>query len=98
MKTYFSAKPDKILYMQLPDKNIADCWLRKNITTVETEEGGLQWVADEVYLQTSCSLQEAEEQFDDLFFANIGPKPTEAERLDAIEAAIMDIMEVFCNG
>ncbi len=107
MQAEFSAQPDKILYMPLPNGQ-ADVWLRTNIAqaTSETSEDetatGEKWTADEVYFRTTLSMAEIEDDFDNLFetysVTISAATVTTEERLDAIEAAILELAEVVVNG
>lgn len=104
MKTQFSQKPDKIQYMPLPDGG-ADVWLRKNIKKQMGSMDGVQYTyyeADEVYFRTNDSKAQIETNFDEFFNGNL-PKPpapvvTDAERIAALEAAMLDLAEVIANG
>ncbi|MCD7784563.1 MAG: hypothetical protein LUH18_03130 [Oscillospiraceae bacterium] len=90
--------------MPLPDSELADVWLRKNIAEVKGEqdgESGTQYEADEVYFRTSLSEEDVAESFDELF-ENGGTtidedtgeesvsNPTLAERVEALEEAFIE--------
>lgn len=104
MKTQFSQKPDKMLYMQLSDGS-ADVWLRKNIKKQTGEQEGepfTYYVADEVYFRTRDAKEQIEANFEEYFAGNL-PKPpvpsvSDSERISALEAAILDLAEVISNG
>lgn len=77
--TYYSAQPDSITYMLLPDGK-ADVWLRKNIVeTTETmdDETYSVYKADEVYFRTGLTEDEVSAQFEELF--ENGNEETESE-------------------
>lgn len=105
MKTVYNMKPDTIQYMPLPDGQ-ADVWLRKNIEETRDEEKNTVWEADEVYFRTSLDKESIAAAFEAMFLNGGETKineettnqPTVEERLDAIEAAIMEIAEVMANG
>lgn len=104
MKTQFSQKPEKIRYMPLPDGG-ADVWLRKNIKKQTGEQEGTEYTyfeADEVYFRTNDAKAEIEANFEEYFAGNL-PKPPapvvpDAERIAALEAAMLDLAEVVANG
>lgn len=105
MKAFYNQEPGAISYMQLPDGR-ADVWLRKNIIETTDEEGNAIWQADEVYFRTDQDQESIMEAFETLF-ANGGEtktseapasQPTIEDRLDAVEAAIMELAEVMIDG
>lgn len=59
-KTYSQDRPERLVYMSLPDGQ-ADVWLHVNI--VQNEEG---WEADENYFRCNWSREYVEEHFDEL--------------------------------
>ncbi len=102
--TQYTEKPEAMQYMPLPDSELADVWLRKNIAEVEDEQDGearTHYEADEVYFRTSLSEENVAENFDELF-ENGGTtvdedtgeesvsNPTLAERVEALEEAFME--------
>lgn len=105
MKAIYNQKPDTISYMKLPNGR-ADVWLRKNIAEITDEEGNAAWEADEVYFRTNLDKESIMAAFDELFpnGGEIGGHnepvciPTVEDRLDAIEAAILELAEVMANG
>ena len=102
MTVEFNAQPDEIMYMSRPD-GTADVWLRKDITECETEnedgEAVTYWTAEEVQLNTAMSADEVAENFDDLYTAaeeeSYTAEVSDSERLDAIEAALLEITELI---
>lgn len=99
MIAYYESKPDELLYMPLPDGR-ADVWLRKNIAQAE-QDGQTVWTAEEVYFRTVLTKERVEVDFDMLFEMGEPPKPahvSDTERLDALEAAILELAEVIANG
>ncbi len=104
MKVQYSQKPEKIRYMQLPEGG-ADVWLRKNIKKHTGEREGTEYTyyeADEVYFRTNVTKSEIEADFEEYFAGNL-PKPPapavpDAERISALESAILDLAEVIANG
>lgn len=97
MKTFYSDKPESILYMKQAD-GTADVWLRKHIEPFEVEEGEIVstgWQADEKYIQTTYSYDEVVVNFNALFEQDgpIQPRPvSDSERLDALEQAMLELM------
>ena len=104
----YSQMPEAILYMALPDGR-ADVWLRQNIEQITDENDDTQWTADEVYFRTTLTEEEVTKGFDALF-ENGGPtideetgeesadEPTVAERVDALEAAVLELAELILEG
>ena len=93
MKVYYSERPDEMRYCKLKSGN-ADVWIRKNIKEVETEEG-VQWEADEVYLNTQETLEEVTTRKDQIFDEASAEIATVSERLEAIEEAITVLAEAI---
>lgn len=105
MKATYNQKPDTISYMKLPNGK-ADVWLRKNIAETTDEDGNTTWEADEVYFRTNLDQGSILAEFDELFLNGgetgsdeepVG-KPTVEDRLDAIEAAILELAEVMMEN
>lgn len=84
-KTYFSAEPEKILYLPQSD-GTAEVYLRKNI--LQTEEG---WEADEVRLCTRLTEQEILTQFDSYFVEQI--ETTIEDLVEAIDILTEIVLE-----
>ena len=88
-KTTFGSQPEPIQYMPLPGTDMADVWLRKNITAPEEGVEDACWTADEVYFRTVLSKAEIQEHFDTLFERDgllTDPEPTPEERMAELEA------------
>lgn len=104
MKTQFTSRPAAIQYMPLP-KGGADVWLRKDIAEKKGTENDTEYTyfeAEEAYFRTNAPKAEIEANFEDYFAGNL-PKPpapviSDSERIEALEAAIMEIAEVMANG
>jgi len=88
--------PSRSEICRLPNR-LADVWLRKNIVEVSEDGEAPHWEADEVYFRTSLSDDMILDNFDELYDNHaVEVRPvTQAERLDAIEALLIDLMEVF---
>lgn len=79
-KAYYTTEPERISY--LPQVNgKAEVYLRKNIESVETENG-VVWTADEVQVYTMLSREEVLAQFDSYF-------------VEEIETTIDDLVEAI---
>lgn len=96
MKVYYNMEPQKITYEMLPT-GTAHVMLRKDIKQEkmtyqngETNEEKQVWTADEVELFTTATLEEVTAQFDSLILD--GKKPTNEERLSALEDAVSALM------
>lgn len=91
----YNQEPGAITYMALP-KGGADVWLRKNIHEVEEEgeRGEVMrfWECNEVYLHTELTEAEVTDNFEDLYLEYSHPKPTLAERVDALEEVVLEIL------
>lgn len=81
LKVYFTAEPDRILYMPQND-GTAEVWLRRNIRQEETEEG-LVWVADEVSFKTRLAREEVIAQADSYFIEE--PETTIEDLVEALD-------------
>ena len=95
-KTTFGSQPEPIQYMPLPGTDMADVWLRKNITAPEEGVEDACWTADEVYFRTVLSKTEIETNFDTLFERDglmTDPAPTPEERIAVLEEALDMILE-----
>lgn len=101
MKAHFTEQPGSIMYMPLP-KGGADVWLRKNIAEEHDDEGNTFYTADEVYFRTNEPKETIEADFEEYFSGNLphppAPKISDAERIAALEAAVLDLAEVMANG
>ena len=82
--------------------------LKADVLAAVKAAAGAGWECEEVYFRTTLSEEEVVEGFGALF-ANGGPavdeegtesvsEPTLSERIDAIEAAILELAEVVANG
>lgn len=98
-KAYYTEKPNKITYMPLPN-GFADVWLRENIRTASDSEGNDGWECDEVYLRTVLSEKEVAQKFDELFEkgSHVPVAVGLEERVDALESAVTELVEVLING
>lgn len=100
MKVFYTDEPDRLKVCPLPDRT-TDAWLRKNIHQEETQGGEAAetvWAADEVYINTRMDAAAIDENFDAIFESESADPPAEyttAERLDAIEAVIIDLLGVI---
>ena len=95
----YNQKPEAITYMPLPN-GMADVWLHKKIKEVEVEvvdqtEPMKVWQTNEVYFRTEAALSEIEANFDKFWNLYGYPAPTTEERIDALENALMEILEVL---
>lgn len=93
----YNQQPDNLTYMALPNGE-ADVWMRKDVHEVEQEYDGEKlkaWECKEVYFHTTLSKAEVEADFEKLWNVNAYPAPTTEERIDALENALMEIMEVL---
>lgn len=104
----FNTQPEAILYMPLPHGK-ADVWLRKDIEQGQDEVGSAVWIAREVYFRTELSKDEIEANFDAIFDngspvvdQDTGKETADgvtiADRLEALEAAVLELAEVVTNG
>lgn len=87
-KTQYGCQPEPIQYMPLPGTDMADVWLRKNITAPEEDVEDACWTADEAYFRTALSKAEIQEHFDTLFERDgllTDPAPTPEERITVLE-------------
>lgn len=98
MKVYYDTKPEAVLYQLLPEGN-ANVYLRKNIEQAERsafnenkEEKMTVWTADEKQLSTTLTKEEVEANFESLYLAADIPAPTLEERVDALEQALMEVV------
>lgn len=85
MKTFYSDKPESILYMKQAN-GIADVWLRKHIEPYEVEEGEIVstgWQADEKYIQTTASYDEVVVNFD--YFYNQDEREKDKEKMEQLK-------------
>lgn len=105
-KIKYMALPDKA--------GTADVWLRKNIkqitvTPMEPGPGGepaaeeQYWQADEVYFRAELTEAEVKERFEELFRdppvpPEPLPEPTELERIEGLEAGLLELAEVIYGG
>lgn len=97
----YNQKPEAITYMPLPN-GMADVWLHKKIKEVEVVHGAVEqvepmkaWQAQEVYFRTDNAYSEIESNFDKYWNMYGYPAPTTEERIDALENALMEILEVL---
>lgn len=86
-KAYFTAEPDRIIYLPQSDGS-AEVRLRRNITSEETEEGQV-WTADEVFFRTRLPQEEVEAQFDSYFIEE--PETTMDDLVEALNI-LTDLM------
>lgn len=99
-KVFYTSEPEQIKYCQLPDGS-ADVWLRKNIhlEAVHGREGDeLAWTADEVAVNTRLEFMDVVANFDEIYEEGAAEPPVEysvAERLDAIEDVLVELLEVL---
>lgn len=100
VKVFYTSEPESVKYCQLPDGS-ADVWLRKNIHQ-EPAQGGdgeeLTWAADEVAVNTRMEFVDVLENFDEIYEEGAADPPAEytaAERLDALEAVVIELLEVL---
>lgn len=95
LKAKYNQQPTAITYMGLPSRE-ADVWLRKNIHEVEepTEEGHIQtfWECNEVYFRTELTEAEVTDNFDDLYLKFSHLEPTLAERVNALEEVVLELL------
>ena len=84
-KTYFSTKPEKILYLPQSD-GTAEVYLRKNIE--QTEDG---WEADEAQICTRLTEQEVLAQFESYFVEQI--ETTIGDLVEAIDILTGIVLE-----
>lgn len=104
MKTMYAVQPEAIEYRSLGN-GLNDIWLRKNIKHIEAdlddETSCEHYEADEEYIRSDYAYEYVAENFDDVYnearVAAMGDVSL-GERIDAIEAAIVDIMEVLYSG
>lgn len=97
LNVIYNEQPTAVTYMTLPNGQ-ADVWLRKDIKETEQvyENDTLKvWEAKEVYFRDTISLEVVESNFDKLWYKYGYPAPTDQERIDALENALMEIMEVL---
>lgn len=97
LKAVYNQKPNPVTYMALPTGG-ADVWLRKNIKEVEhtyEETKATVWECKEVYFRTDKAYAEIESNFDKYWNMYGYPAPTTEERIDALENALMEILEVL---
>ena len=97
LNVIYNEQPTAVTYMILPNGQ-ADVWLRKDIKETEQvyeNETLKMWEAKEVYFRDTISLEEVESSFDKLWYKHGYPAPTDQERIDALENALMEIMEVL---
>jgi len=83
-------------YFLLPNGSV-DVFLRKNETTQADEEGGIQYVAEEVYFRVDATVtkEDIEQNFEHWW--GVGSKkavaePTGEERLQALEQAMLELI------
>lgn len=107
----YNQKPAAINYMALPDRPEADVWLRKDIKQITQEETGPDgqtvkakyWQASEVYFRAEITAAEVSQRFDELFEAPPVPPPsfdppTDLERIEALEAGMLELAGVIYGG
>lgn len=107
----YNTKPAAINYMALPDRAEADVWLRKDIKQITQEEPGPDgqavqaqyWQASEVYFRAEITAAEVSQRFDELFKAPPVPPPaydppTDKERIEALEAGMLELAGVIYGG
>ena len=80
-KAYFTAEPDRILYMPQADGS-AEVWLRRNINQEEAKEGTV-WTADEVFFKTRLTEEEVIAQADKYFIEE--PETTIDDLVEALD-------------
>ena len=110
-KAIFTTKPAAIQYMALPDRPEADVWLRKNVEQFTQDEPGpdgqtaqgTYWRADEVYFRAEITAADVSQRFDELFETPPVPPPvydppTELERIEALEAGMLELAGVMYGG
>ena len=99
-KVFYTNEPESVKYCQLPDGS-ADVWLRKNIhlEAVHGREGDeLAWTANEVAVNTRLEFMDVVANSDEIYEEGAADPPTEytaAERLDALEAVVIELLEVL---
>ena len=97
MKSYSTAKQDRISYYPLPDE-MADVYLRKELAPEQDNEGNTVFVYDEVHFAVSQDITKTqiEDNFDLLFEdaeALNHKEPSLEERLEALE--IMELERIL---
>jgi len=87
------------IYMKLPKSNLADVWINSFVETRKTEEG-TEYVYDTNEFRVSQShITEEMVQANPMKYLNYSPSGeiTVNDRVDALEEAVLEIMEVL-NG
>lgn len=94
--SYSNKSHERIAYYPLSN-GYADVFLHRNETTVEDEDGGIQYVAEEVYFQIKQSVTKEmiEENFDYMWNdaeREAVSEPTVDERLQMAEDTILFLL------
>lgn len=79
----FTKKPQKILFMQLPNGE-ADVFLHKNINRETGEDGAEIWTAEEAQFRTSKTRDEVVRNFDNYFT----PQLTTEQQIAQLQADV----------
>lgn len=93
---FYQEQPDQLLYMWPSGAKEASVWLRKGIKKI-TAEPGLQpeeqWVAEEVYLETTASMGEVEKDFENYYEIGESWAPQKPEQKKTTEQTIAELKE-----
>lgn len=89
-KVRYCKQPEAVTYMPLPEGG-ADVWLTKNAVQIAGGEDAGAWEADEVYLRTTMSRADIEENFDALF----GRDELLTDSQSDVETRIADLEEAM---
>lgn len=94
MHLSYNTKPHRLVdYCPLPSGKV-DVFLRKNERVEENTDGETVYVAEEVYFQVDSDIIESEVTANfDFYWSQTGvSKPSDDERLKALEQAMLEIL------